>query len=80
MSQYFLDNKSQIMSNEKVCTHPQCRHGGALQSIRRFSINGNHTADGRKAFCMDCMNEFFVKPYKAAKKKERDFYAQFSPI
>lgn len=66
------------MNNTKQCRNKDCAHGGVLQSVRNFRIDG-HTADGRRQHCIDCEN---IRKRADSKKKrdERKFYAQFMPI
>lgn len=55
-----------------------CKSCKASKGIHHFQIAGtNH--DGRSNFCNACRTEK-ARPYKQARKKEKEFWSQFSPI
>lgn len=55
-----------------------CKVCHVSQILKSFQLMGrNH--DGRSHICNKCLYKQ-KKPSKIARKKERDFWAQFSPI
>lgn len=55
-----------------------CNKCGKERGIQWFSISGN-SSDGRKHLCITCANERAQKG-KRKKKKEKEWFAKFSPV
>lgn len=54
-----------------------CRDCGKKKPIAEFCKNT--CADGRSTFCNTCKN-IKAKPYREARKKEKELWSKFSPL